>query len=102
MITRIVKLHFKAEKIDEFLTFFQTIKHHVNQFEGCLGMKLLQDINSPEIVMTYSYWENEQALENYRLSTTFGEIWPKIKPWFDQKAEAWSVNTIFNGFEERN
>ena len=98
MITRIVKLQFEENKIADFLTFFETIKHKVNTFEGCLGMKLLQDISNPTIVMTYSRWENEQALENYRISETFGKIWPKIKPWFAEKPEAWSVNEIFDGF----
>ena len=48
--------------------------------------------------MTYSHWENEQALENYRLSETFGTIWPKIKLWFAEKPEAWTVNEVFDGF----
>lgn len=98
MITRIVKLHFQEDKINEFLSFFETIKHQVNTFPGCRGMKLLQDINTPEIVMTYSHWENEEALENYRISETFGTIWPKIKPWFAEKPEAWSVGVYFDGF----
>ena len=102
MITRIVKLHFEKEKTEEFLTFFETIKHKVNNFEGCQGMKLLQDINTPEIIMTYSHWDNEEALEKYRTSETFGTIWPKIKPWFTDKPQAWSVNTAFNGFEEKS
>ena len=101
MLTRIVKLHFDKEKVDSFLTFFETIKHKVNGFEGCNGMQLLQDRKTPEIIMTYSQWENEEALEKYRTSETFGEIWPKIKPWFIEKPEAWSVNTVFNGFSNK-
>ena len=99
MLIRIVKLHFQDDRIDDFLSFFETVKHRVNEFPGCLGMKLLRDINTPTIVMTYSHWEDEQALENYRLSETFGEIWPSIKPWFAEKPEAWSVSEHFNGFE---
>jgi len=99
MLIRIVKLHFQDDKIDDFLAFFETVKHRVNEFPGCLGMKLLRDINTPTIVMTYSHWEDEQSLDNYRLSETFGEIWPSIKPWFAEKPEAWSVSEHFNGFE---
>lgn len=101
MIIRIVKLHFEEERIGDFLQFFDGIKHLVNEFPGCHGMKLLQDIQDPTIVMTYSHWENEQALENYRISETFGTIWPTIKPWFAQKPEAWSVTEYFNGFETK-
>ena len=99
MLIRIVQLHFQEDKIDDFLTFFETVKEKVNGFPGCLGMKLLRDINTPTIVMTYSHWENETALENYRTSETFGQIWPKIKPWFAEKPQAWSVTEHFNGFE---
>jgi len=98
MITRIVKLHFQDDKIAEFLTFFETIKHEVNSFPGCHGMKLLRDINTQTVVMTYSHWENEEALNKYRISETFGLVWPIIKPWFTEKPEAWSVAVHFDGF----
>jgi quinol monooxygenase YgiN len=99
MITRIVKLTFNEDHIDDFLGYFDTINEVVNQFPGCLGMKLLRDKKKPSIIFTYSVWESEEALESYRTSDTFQEIWPTIKKWFDQKAEAWTVNTHFDGFE---
>ncbi len=101
MITRIVKLEFKEDKLEDFLRFFDTIKHKVNSFPGCYGMKLYQDINSSTTVMTYSHWESQEDLDNYRTSDTFGAVWPKIKPWFNAKPEAWSVNAYFNGFEDK-
>jgi quinol monooxygenase YgiN len=99
MLTRIVKLHFQEDRIDDFLTHFETIKWQVAQFLGCHGMKLLRGKNDPFLVFTYSKWENEEALESYRTSELFQTLWPKIKPWFDQKPEAWSVETHFDGFE---
>jgi quinol monooxygenase YgiN len=101
MITRIVKLHFKTDKITDFLVFFETIKQKVNQFEGCYGMQLMQSIQDPAISFTYSQWEDEVALNKYRDSETFGHVWPTIKPWFEHKAEAWTVTPHFNGFEEK-
>ncbi len=99
MITRIVKLHFKVGKTNEFLVFFQTIKEKVNTFPGCLGMRLVLDLSDPQTIMTYSEWNNEEDLLCYRNSETFGEVWPKIKPWFDRKPEAWTLHTIFDGFQ---
>jgi len=96
---RIVKLTFQEDKIQDFLSFFDTVKHIVNNFPGCEGMQLLQDIHNPSIVMTYSHWKDENDLENYRVSNEFKNIWSTIKPWFAQKAEAWSVDAYFNGFE---
>lgn len=101
MITRIVKLEFEEDRIDDFLTFFEGIKHVVNNFNGCLGMKLYQDIHHSNIVMTYSHWKSTDDLEKYRCSEEFGQIWPKIKPWFKDKPQAWTVEAYFNGFENK-
>lgn len=101
MITRIVKLEFQEDKTEEFLAFFETIKHVVNEFPGCYGMKLYQDIDRPNIVMTYSHWDSQDSLNNYRDSNEFGQIWPKIKPWFADRPMAWSVSAYFNGFEAK-
>ncbi len=97
MLIRIVKMKFKPENLDAFLTHFEEVKWQVAQFEGCLGMELLQDNQDPSIVFTYSKWNSELDLERYRKSALFNGIWPKIKPWFDQKAQAWSLNQTFNG-----
>ena len=102
MITRIVKLTFEEERVADFLAFFDTIKHVVNEFPGCYGMKLYQDVNQPNIIMTYSHWQSTEDLNNYRDSEQFGNIWPKIKPWFKDKPEAWSVEAYFNGFEVKS
>lgn len=99
MITRIVKLEFEADKIELFLAYFDTIKNVVNTYPGCIGMKLYQDVKDKNIVFTYSHWEAETDLENYRVSEKFGTIWSTIKPWFGNKPEAWTVGAYFNGFE---
>ena len=101
MITRIVKLHFKAEKKDEFLQLFNQTKLNVSNFEGCLGMQLLQDIKDPNLFFTYSQWEREEALQNYRQSDLFKTLWKSIKPLFEIPAEAWSTAIYFDGFESK-
>ncbi len=101
MITRIVKLHFQEDRVEDFLLFFETIKCLVNEFPGCYGMQLLQDHNHPQTIITYSQWASEEALNSYRDSETFGKVWPRIKPWFCDKPMAWTTEVIFNGFEEK-
>jgi len=98
MLVRVVKMKFEAEHLSAFLAHFETVKWEVAKFEGCKGMQLLQDIKDPCLIFTYSIWQSEQDLANYRQSELFASIWPKIKPWFAQKAEAWSLNQNFNGF----
>lgn len=98
MITRLVKIEFHKDKIDEFLTFFETIKWEVAKQENCFGMKLMQDKKNPEIVFTYSLWKDEEALNKYRDSELFCKVvWPKIKPWFKEKAQAWTMEDYFDG-----
>jgi (4S)-4-hydroxy-5-phosphonooxypentane-2,3-dione isomerase len=56
----------------------------------------LEDINVPGLVFTYSYWEDEKSLQNYQASELFKSTWSKVKPLFNAKAEAWSLNSIRN------
>lgn len=100
MLVRIVKLTFQEAHLDAFLTHFETVKWQVAQFPGCHGMRLIQDLENPCLIMTYSEWENAEALENYRRSDLFQSIWPHIKPWFSARPEAWSSSIYFDGFQE--
>lgn len=102
MITRIVKLHFQADRVEEFLRYFDTINTVVSTFSGCQGMKLYQDVHDPNSIMTYSHWQDLEALEAYRNSDTFESIWTQIKPWFAARPEAWSVKAYFDGFATKN
>ncbi len=94
MLVRIVKLTFKNDKIADFLINFDKNKEHIRNFKGCCFLELYRDKNNPSIFFTYSYWEKEKDLENYRSSTLFQGIWKTTKMWFDDKPEAWSVGKI--------
>ncbi len=94
MLIRIVKLEFEATKIATFLHTFEAEKEVIRNFPGCLFLELYNDIHNTSLYFTYSYWENEAALENYRNSDLFKQIWAKTKVLFKGKPEAWSVNKI--------
>ena len=94
MFIRIVKMSFKEEHIDEFLKNFNINKKNIRNFEGCRLLQLLRDKNNPNIFFSYSYWESEEHLENYRNSELFKSVWKKTKVLFNNKPEAWSVDTI--------
>lgn len=94
MFTRIVKMEFKEETITAFLKHFETIKTQIRNFEGCHFLELYRDKRAPHIFFTYSKWESTQALDNYRNSNLFNEVWAQTKPKFSQKAQAWSVDTL--------
>lgn len=94
MFKRIVKLELEETKIPEFLSDFEEIKDKIRAFPGCKRLELLQDKSDKGVIFTYSTWESEEALEAYRNSALFGEVWPKIKALFRDKPMAWSVDSL--------
>ena len=94
MFVRIVKLTFLEDKIEAFLTNFDAIKHQIRNFEGNEFLELYQDKQDSRIFFTYSYWKDEDALENYRKSALFNEVWDFTKKLFNDKPEAWSVDKL--------
>ncbi|MEA2042374.1 MAG: antibiotic biosynthesis monooxygenase [Bacteroidota bacterium] len=88
MITRIVKLTIKEDCISEFSKFLKEIEHSIRAVKGCSELQLIQNKYKPQIFMTYSIWNNEADLNNYRNSDLFSTIWPKAKHCFDAKPEA--------------
>lgn len=91
MITRIVKMTFEPEKVNAFTANFETVKHKIRDFKGCEKVLLLQDIANPAVYFTYSWWQSEADLNNYRNSELFKGVWSFTKSLFAIKAEAWSV-----------
>ena len=92
MFVRIVKMSFHQEHIETFKVIFEEKKKFIRSSEGCKLLELYQDKNNKELFFTYSYWETEQDLENYRNSELFKNVWTKTKALFNDKAEAWSVD----------
>lgn len=93
MITRIVKMTFDPQKVDEFVDTFNDSKLLIRNSEGCTHLELLRDINNPNIFFTYSQWKSEIELNKYRNSELFEKVWAKTKILFNAKPEAWSVKT---------
>ena len=94
MFVRIVKMSFHEKNIPQFLENFEINKTEIRNFQGNRLLELYQDKNHPTIFFTYSYWETEQDLENYRKSELFGKVWKFTKTIFDAKPEAWSVDKL--------
>lgn len=94
MFIRIVKLSFHEENIPAFLENFEIIKERIRSAPGNRLLELYQDKDNKKIFFTYSYWETEQDLENYRTSDFFNEVWSFTKKLFNDKPEAWSVDKL--------
>jgi heme-degrading monooxygenase HmoA len=94
MLVRIVKLSFHQDKIPAFLENFELVKNQIRNFPGNRLLELYQDKTNASIFFTYSYWDSEEDLENYRKSELFTEVWDFTKKLFNDKPEAWSVDKL--------
>lgn len=92
MLVRFVKMTFKEDKIDIFLTNFNRNKEKIRAQEGCHYLELLQDQQNPCIFFTRSKWSSEAHLNQYRTSELFKTVWAATKVLFDDKPAAWSLS----------
>ena len=96
MLVRIVKMTFEPSKIEAFQELFEKNRNKIRGFEGNEFLELYQDKNNNNIFFTYSYWKDEEALENYRVSFLFKEVWSETKQMFSGKPEGWSVDKVWS------
>lgn len=91
MIIRIVRLSFHPERTTEFLELFEKHKYAIASAPGCRKLSLLRDTSSEGVFVTHSLWEDEDALDDYRTSDLFNEVWPKTKVLFNAPPQAWTL-----------
>ncbi len=91
MIKRIVKLEIQADKAADFQNIFEESKMKILAREGCFHVELLRCVSPDNIFFTFSLWETEDALNAYRRSEMFGQVWPMTKALLAKPAEAWST-----------
>ncbi len=94
MLIRIVKMNFHKENIPAFLDNFDKMKQHIRNAKGNRLLELYQDKHDECVFFTYSYWDTESDLDNYRKSALFDEVWTFTKKLFNEKPLAWSVNSV--------
>jgi len=91
MLIRIVKMTFKEELVGEFLKLFEETKTKIKSSKGCSRLELLKDFNDSKVFFTYSHWDDESCLDDYRNSEVFREVWSKTKKLFADKPQAFST-----------
>jgi quinol monooxygenase YgiN len=94
MITRIVMLNFQPDRVDEFLEIFNQNKQVLAKSDGCIRLEIFKSTGHTDTYVTISNWQSEEHLEMYRQSELFKEIWSKVKPFFNNKAQVWTLNTL--------
>ncbi|WP_194777135.1 putative quinol monooxygenase [Pararhodonellum marinum] len=94
MLIRIVRMTFRTDAVPAFLAHFEKHKSLIRASPGCKHLELWQDEHHPNIFSTYSLWENEAALNQYRDSELFKSVWGVTKPLFQEKPKAFSSKKI--------
>ncbi len=94
MIIRIVRMTFQENKVKDFLVLFKEYKEAIRNQPGCTYLELWKDIHQLNSYSTFSHWESEEDLNNYRHSETFGKVWPATKALFSEKPIAYSHKQV--------
>ena len=95
MIVRVVRMEFKTEHIDDFKNLFENKKEKIRTFPGCEYLELIQGLDAhSNVFLTYSHWQTEKDLENYRYSELFQATWKETKAMFSAKPSAISTHRL--------
>lgn len=85
---------FQTDKTEAFLNLFNRSRQQIIEMEGCLHLELWRDTQEPNVFVTHSHWMSEDALNNYRASEFFGNMWKETKMLFSEKPLAFSVEKV--------
>lgn len=94
MLVRVVRMTFREEAVKAFLENFEANKQKIRNFPGCSHLELWQDEDNKNIFMTYSHWQSEESLNQYRDSELFKTVWSFTKTLFAEKPVAFSSKKI--------
>ena len=94
MLIRIVKMTFEPSEVENFQELFEMNREKIRGFSGCSFLELYRERGNKNTFFTYSYWEDDAALEKYRNSDLFKGVWSKTKKLFSAKPEAWSLQKV--------
>ena len=98
MLIRTVRMTFRPDRVDDFLReVFEPSAPQIRAFAGCRYLELWQDTRFPNILSTFSHWDDEPALERYRASELFRTTWARTTPLFAAPASAHSHVVLVEG-----
>lgn len=94
MITRIVRMSFRAEEKENFEAIFAASKGKIRAMPGCRYLSLHRDHHDPSVYYTLSKWDSQADLDGYRHSELFKATWAKTKALFKEKPSAHSLHML--------
>lgn len=65
-VTAILELQFKPDAVAEAVALFERVLADTRAFDGCLGVKLVQDLADPGHVIAIEEWASVEHDARYR------------------------------------
>jgi quinol monooxygenase YgiN len=87
-------MHFTEAGVKDFLEIFEKHKTAIRNFEGCMHLELLKDVNDNLVYTTLSHWRDEASLDRYRASELFVSVWGRVKTMFSGRTQAVSLARV--------
>ncbi|MBV9790650.1 MAG: antibiotic biosynthesis monooxygenase, partial [Chloroflexi bacterium] len=57
MLTRLVRMYFQPDRVEEFLAFYEQLRPKIAAQPGCISVQLLRQADDPSSFATWSVWE---------------------------------------------
>lgn len=82
MLLRTVRMTFDPSRVEAFLALFAEARPKILAQPGCRHLELWQDARFPNVLTTFSRWDDDDALQAYRHSDLFRGTWKRTTPMF--------------------
>lgn len=97
MLLRTVRMTFRPDRLGDFLVMFDDVRPRIAAAPGCRHLELWQDARFPNVLTTFSRWDDAEALDAYRHSDLFRETWARTTPLFAAAPVAHSQTRLGDG-----
>ena len=97
MLLRTVRMTFDPARLGDFLALFAEARPKIAAAPGCRHLELWQDARFPNVLTTFSRWDDADALEAYRRSDLFRTTWARTTPMFAAAPVAHSQSLVMCG-----
>ena len=87
MLLIIGRLQIKAEQLTAFLAYAREVVEQERKVEGCIGFRILQDINQADHFVMMEQWRDQAALDQHLKSEAYARNSAKMDSFFAAEAE---------------
>lgn len=85
---------FVPDRIEDFLAIYAGSYAQICEQPGCLHLELMENVKRHNVMMTYSIWKSEEALNAYRATDFFKKTWAQTKALFADEPVVGSFRTL--------